>query len=165
MHFQPHCLEQLPALVLSREYQVLHRGKINTLKWELPKWALTLLTMEKHRLPQDSTSTCHLLFLRVRDGEVTTGLIISLLSGQPHLSYIHANNAMYCVHTTTFRDMSKSRNNGCGFGISEFSRSLAIKLPLFYESDYHWKSSEFNPPNNTVLNIYIFWLMQKNLLL
>lgn len=68
---------------------------------------------------------------------------------------------MPCVHTTTFRGMSKSRHNDCGFGVPEFSRSLAIKLPLFNESDYHWKSSEFNPPNNTDLYIHIFWLMQK----
>lgn len=105
--------------------------------------------MEKQGLPQqDSTFTCHLLFLCIQDGEVITGLTLSLLSGQPHLSYIHTDNAM-----------NKSRNNGC-FGVPEFSSSLTVKLPLFYEFDYHWKSSEFNPPNNTVPYIHIFWLMQ-----
>lgn len=118
--------------------------------------------MEKHRLPQqDSISTCHLLFLCVQDWKVITGFTISLLSGQPHLSYIHADDAMYWVHTTTSRGMNTSRNNGCGFGVPEFSRSLTVKLPLFYESDYHWKSNEFNPLSNTVLYIHRFWLMQK----
>lgn len=70
--------------------------------------------MEKHTLPQqDSISTCHLLFLSVQDEEVITGLTISLLPGQPHLSYIHADNAMYCAHTTTSRGTNKSRDNGC----------------------------------------------------
>lgn len=39
--------------------------------------------------------------------------------------------------------------------------SVTVKLSLFHESDSHWKSSELNPPNNTVLYVHVFWLMQK----
>lgn len=94
----------------------------------------TLHTVEKCTPPQeDRTSTSHLLYLHPQEGEVIAGLTTSLLSSQPHLSHVHAENATYYVHTATPRYTNKSRDNGCGFGVPDFHRLVTVNY-LFFRS-------------------------------